>query len=76
MPICGEFEGAVAARRRHGYDSGQATPDRVIVAAVFAAVLVSVTGDSVAVALRIAGVVRVLDGLGDFLDPAICRDKS
>ena len=35
--------------------------------ATFEVVLVSVTGDGITVALRFAGVVRVLDVLGDLL---------
>ena len=66
MPIRGGCKVAVAERRQ-GYDSGQATLDGVIVAATFAVVLVGVTGGGITVALRIAGVVRVLDVLGDLL---------
>ena len=47
-------------------DSGQATLDGVVVVATLALVLVSVTGDGITVALRIAGVARVFDVLGDF----------
>jgi len=51
--------------REQGYDNGRATPDSVIVVAVFAMVLVSVTFVAVAVALRVAGAVHVLDVLGE-----------
>ena len=44
MPIRGGCRAGVAARR-YGHDSGQATPDGVIVAAAFTVVLVSVTGE-------------------------------
>ena len=74
MPICGGYKVAMAERRR-GYDSGQATLDRFIVAATFAIVLVSVTGDGITVALRIAGVVRVLDVLGDLLGLVVRRGQ-
>ena len=57
-------------------NSGQATPNELIDAAAFTVVLMSVTGDENAVALRIAGVVRVLDVPGDLLDSAVCRHKS
>lgn len=42
--------------RERDYDSGKPIPDGVIVAAVFAAVLVSLNGVEIAVSLRIAGV--------------------
>ena len=66
MPIRGGCKVAVAERRQ-GYDSSQATLDRVMVAATLAVVLVSATGDGITVALRIAGVVHVLDALGNLL---------
>ena len=51
--------------REQGYENGQATPDGVIVVAAFAMVLVGVNWVGVAVALRVAGVVHVLDVLGE-----------
>jgi len=49
--------------REQGYDIGRVTPDGVIVVWTFAMVLVNVTW--VGVALRVAGVVHVLDVLGE-----------
>ena len=51
--------------REQGYDNGRATSGGVIVVAAFAIVLVSVTGVGDAVSLRIAGIVHVLDMLGE-----------
>lgn len=51
--------------REQSYDNGRATRDGVIVAAVFAVVLVSVTWVGIAVALRVAGVGRKVDVFGD-----------
>ena len=50
--------------REQGHNNGRATPDRAIVVAAFAMMLVSVTWVGVAVALRVTGVVHVLDVLG------------
>ena len=49
------------------------THDSVIVVAVFAVVLVSVIWVGIAVALRVVGVVCVLDVLVDLIGPAIRR---
>jgi len=51
--------------REQGYDNGRATPDSVIVVAAFEMVLVSVTWVGVVVALRVAGIVHMLDMLGE-----------
>jgi len=51
--------------REQGYGNGRATPVRFIVVTAFAMVLVIVTRVGVAVALRVVGVVHVLDVLGD-----------
>jgi hypothetical protein len=51
--------------REQGYGNGRATPEGVIVVAAFVMVLVSVTWVGVAAALRVAGVVHVLDVLGE-----------
>ena len=51
--------------REQGYDNSRVTPDRVVVVAAFVMLLVSVTWVGVAVASRVAGVVHVLDVLGD-----------
>ena len=53
---------------RDWYDSGKLIPDGVIVAAVFAVVLVSLTGVEITVSLRIAGVECALDALVSLLD--------
>ena len=50
------------------------TPDRVVVAAVFALALVRVTGAGVAVALRVGGVVhvrRTCSAICLFMPPAV-----
>ena len=59
--------------REQGRDNGRATPDGVIVVAAFAVARVGLTwvGVAVAVALRFAGVVRVLDVLGELPGPVI-----
>jgi len=54
-------------RCKQGYDNGRGTHDSVIVVAAFAVVLVSVILVGIAVALRVVGVVYVLDVLGDLL---------
>jgi len=46
-------------------------PWGVIITAVFAGVLVSATGVGIVVAQRVAGVVHVLDVLGNFLGPVV-----
>ena len=46
-------------------------PDRVVVVAAFAMALVSVIWVGIAVAPRVAGVVHVLDVLGDLLGPVV-----
>jgi hypothetical protein len=51
------------------YGNDRATPNGVIVAVVFAVVLVSVTGVGIAVALRVAGAVCAPDVLGDLIGP-------
>jgi len=51
--------------REQGYGNGRATPVRAIVVAAFAMVQVSVTWVGDAVALRVVGVVHVLDVLGE-----------
>ena len=60
--------------REQGRDNGRATPG-VIVVAAFAVVRVGLiwVGVAVAVALRFAGVVRVLDVLGELLGPVVRR---
>ena len=55
---------------------GQGTPDGVIVAAALAVVLVSVSGVTIATALRVAVTVRVLDVLGDMLRPVVRRGQT
>ena len=55
--------------REQGYDNGRATPDGVIVVAAFAVVLVGLTWVGVTAALRFAGIVHMLDVLGDCLGP-------
>ena len=74
MPIRGVCKVAVAEQQQ-GCASGQATLGGVIVAATLAVVLVSVTGDGITVALRIAGVARVLDALGDLLGLVVRREQ-
>ena len=61
--------------REQGRDNGRARPDEVIVVAAFAVVRVGLiwVGLAVAVALRFAGVVRVLDVLGELLGPVVRR---
>jgi len=49
--------------REQGCDNDRSTPDRLIVVAAFAMVLVSVTW--VGATLRVAGVVHVLDALDE-----------
>ena len=51
--------------REQGHGNGRATPVRAIVVTAFAMVLVSVTWVGIAVALRVVGVVHVLDVLGE-----------
>ena len=58
---------------KQGYDNGGETPDRVIVVAGFAVVLVSVIWVGIVVAPRVAGVVLVLGVLGDLLGPVVRR---
>ena len=45
--------------REQGYDNGRATPHGIIVMAAFAAVLTSVTWVGSAIALQVAGIVRI-----------------
>ena len=59
--------------REQGRDNGRATPDGVIVVAAFAVVRVGLIWVGVVVALRFAGVVRVLDVLGELLGPVVHR---
>ena len=59
--------------REQGRDNGRATPDRVIVVAMFAVVQVDLIWVGVAVALGFTGVVRVLDVLGELLGPVVRR---
>ena len=61
--------------REQGYDNGRVTPDGVIVVPAFAAVRVGLiwVGVAVAVALRFAGVVCVLDVLGELLGSVVRR---
>ena len=59
--------------REQGDDNTRATPDRVIVVAMSAVVLVGLTWVGGAVALGFAGVVRVLDVLGELLGPVARR---
>ena len=54
-------------KREQGYDNGRATPDGAIVVAAFAVVRVGLIWVGVAVELGFAGVVRVLDVLGELL---------
>jgi len=49
--------------REQGYDNGRVTPNRAIVVAALAIVLVSVTWVEAAVPLRVAGVVHVIEVL-------------
>ncbi len=58
---------------KQGYNNSGRTHDSVIVVAVFAVVLVSVVLVGIAVALRVVGVVYVLDVLGDLLGPVVRR---
>ena len=51
------------------------TPDGVIVAAVLAVVLVSMSSVGITTALRVAGVMDVLDVLGDLLGPVTRRGQ-
>jgi len=74
----GRLCGVVVAHddeREQGYGNGRATPVRVIVVAAFAMVLVSVTWVGDAVALRVVGVVHVLDVLGEQLGPVVHREQ-
>ena len=57
--------------REQGDDNSRATPDGDIVVAAFAVVLVGLTWVGVAVALRVAGIVHMLDVLGDLLGPVV-----
>ena len=59
--------------REQGYDNGRATPDGVIVVAAFAVVRVGLIWVGVAVARRFAGIMRVLDVLGELLGPVVRR---
>ena len=59
--------------REQGDDNSQATPDGVIVVAMYAVVLVGLIWVGVAVELGFAGVVRVLDVLGELLGPVVRR---
>ena len=59
--------------REQGHDNSRATPDGVIVVAAFAVVRVGLIWVGVAVALRFADVVRVLDVLGELLGPVVRR---
>ena len=61
--------------REQGYNNGRATPDGDIVVAAFAIVLVSVTWVGVTVALRVSGVVHVLDVLSEWLGPVACHGQ-
>ena len=45
--------------RGQGYDNGRATPHGIIVMAAFAVVLMSVTWVGSAIALQVAGIVRI-----------------
>ena len=63
---------ALDDEREQGYDDGRATPDGVIVVAAFAVVLVGLTWVGFAVGQRVAGVVYMLDVLGDSLSPVVC----
>ena len=77
MSIRGECRVVVAHgfKCKQGYDNGRGTPDRVIVVAGFAVVLVSVIWVGIVAALRVAGVVHVLDVLGDLPGP-IARSRN
>ena len=59
--------------REQGRGNGRATPDRVIVVAMFAVMRVDLIWVGVAVALGFAGVLRVLDVLGELLGPVVRR---
>ena len=59
VPIRGGCKVAVAERRQ-GYDSSQATLDRVMVAATLAVVLVSATGDGITVRCELLGLYACL----------------
>jgi len=48
-----------------GYDNGRAAPDGFIVVVAFVMLLARVTWVGIAVALRVAGVVHVLEVLGE-----------
>ena len=75
MSIRGECRLVVAhgCKCKQGYDNGGGRPDRVIVVAVFAMVLVSVIWVGIVVVPRVAGVVLVLDVLGGLLGPVVRR---
>ena len=57
--------------REQGDGTSRGTPDGVIVVAAFAVVLVGLTWVGVAVGQRVAGVVHMLDVLGDLLGPVV-----
>ena len=52
-------------------DNGRATPERVIVVAAFAVLVVSMSWVDAAVVLRVAGIVHVIDVLSDLLGPVV-----
>ena len=54
-----------------GDDNSRATPDGVIVVAAAVGVLVGLTWVGVAVGQRVAGVVHMLDVIGDLLSPVV-----
>ena len=59
--------------RKLDHGNNRATSDGVIVVAMFAVILVSLFLVRVADALQVAGVVHVLDVLGELLDPVVRR---
>ena len=61
--------------REQNYINGRATPDGVEDAAGFAVVPVCVTWVGIAVALRVAGVVRMFRVFDDLLCPVVRRGQ-
>ena len=66
----------IVGKCKQGCDNGGGTPDKVIVVAVFAVVLMSVIWVGIVVAPRVAGVVHELDVLGDLLGPVGRRRQT
>ena len=62
--------------REQGHDNSRATPEGVRVVAAFAVELMSLTWIGVAIVSRVAGVVYVLNVLGDLFGPVVHRKRT